>query len=571
MSVSIVGCGGFKVTGNRFVGEKLDLELDSLAQENANVSQALDQLAEDDKAVTSDFELPEGTLLSMKLDNKCVEDRQKSQGFAAFIGDSIGQKDMLDMQEQNYTYKLKEKMSLEDLDEWAAEDDCLDYITNEATAMASFTPNDSSFSSQAHHKTIRSEQGWDIIRANSFDSQKVVIAVLDTGIQHSHPDLKEVLWKGNADSGRDFTGKGNVEDGHGHGTHVAGLMAAHSNNSTGVAGVAINNIEIMSVKVLGDSGSGSYTGMVNGIRWAADNGAKVINMSLGGTASSAAIKDALEYAVSKGAFVVIAAGNSNQSFINGQKHYPAYYSHQIDGVVSVASINTRGEAKSNFSNYSNQHIEIASPGQNGILSTVIGSKYGTMNGTSMASPVAAGVATAMYQAALSRGQNLTPATLESLMVEGAEARQNLMNVVMGGKLVNLEKAMGLMQSRLTGKDPVPPQQPQPSPNPQEPPKQDPTPPPADPPQQDPNEDPVQIRTQPRDDVVREGRNAYFRVYARGDNLKYQWYKDGKELAGETDRRLRVDDVTMSEVGEYYVKVYNGSSSVISNKAKLTLR
>ena len=114
------------------------------------------------------------------------------------------------------------------------------------------------------------------------------------------------------------------DDVYGHGTHVAGIAAAMTNNGIGVAGLGYTST-IMNVKVLGDTGSGAYSGIASGIIWAADNGAEIINMSLGGSSTSSTLEDAINYAWSKGVVVVAAAGNSG----NTTPFYPAYYTNCI--------------------------------------------------------------------------------------------------------------------------------------------------------------------------------------------------------------------------------------------------
>jgi Subtilase family len=154
--------------------------------------------------------------------------------------------------------------------------------------------------------------------------------VLDTGVSLSHPDLQ-----GKIVASTNFSSSSTVDDVKGHGSHVAGIAAAATNNAVGVAGVGYS-VDI-NVKVLGDSGSGLYSDMCSGITWAADHGADVINLSLGGTMASSALESAVNYAWSKGVVVVAAAGNSASS----SPFYPAYYAN----VMAVAATTDLGPGR----------------------------------------------------------------------------------------------------------------------------------------------------------------------------------------------------------------------------------
>lgn len=198
----------------------------------------------------------------------------------------------------------------------------------------------------------------------------VKVAVLDTGVQANHPDLvgKVVLQY-------DFAYNDAVaNDVDGHGTHTAGTIGATTFNATGVASLGYN-VQLLCGKVLDDTGSGSHAAIANGIVWAADNGAKVINMSLGGTAGSTTLQNAVNYATNKGVLVVASAGNAG----NTRANYPAYYTNAL----AVAATD-RNDARASFSTYGSW-VDIAAPGVD-VASTYIGSQYVYMSGTSMAAP-----------------------------------------------------------------------------------------------------------------------------------------------------------------------------------------
>ncbi|WP_186763863.1 S8 family serine peptidase [Planomicrobium sp. CPCC 101079] len=222
---------------------------------------------------------------------------------------------------------------------------------------------------QYHHKTIESSLAWDV----TLGSSDVVVAVIDDGIDLNHVDLKsQIVSHYNMVEGKSFT-KGE------HGTHVAGIIAGVMNNKTGGAGIAPKT-KIMAIDVF-DGDYALISDIVEGIYKAVDSGADIINMSLGSYFPSTALEKAVQYASSKGVVVVAAAGNDAIS----EAHYPSSY----NSVISVAST-TSGDGRSSFSNYGST-IDIAAPGTE-IFSTLPNDGYGWMSGTSMASPVVAGVA-----------------------------------------------------------------------------------------------------------------------------------------------------------------------------------
>lgn len=212
------------------------------------------------------------------------------------------------------------------------------------------------------------------------------IAIIDTGIDQDHEDLS-----GKIVANKNCTDSPNVDDFYGHGTHVAGIAAAATNNGKGVAGLGYN-ATLMNAKGLGDNGSGYYSWIANCIIWSADNGAKVINMSLGGSFGSTTLQNAVNYAWNKGVVIAAAAGNSG----NSSRTYPGYYSN----VIAVAATDVN-DLKASFSSYG-KWVDVAAPGKD-IYSTfpnhsnVIGkTNYDFASGTSMATPHVAGLAALVW-------------------------------------------------------------------------------------------------------------------------------------------------------------------------------
>ncbi len=264
----------------------------------------------------------------------------------------------------------------------------VEYAEPNFTYHRMVVPNDQHYGVQWALPKISAPSAWDI----TTGSTTIRVAVLDTGYDTSHPDLYPQVV-----AAKDFTilnGSPNtVQDGHGHGTHVAGTVAAITNNSIGVASIGWNT-KLMIGKVLGDNGSGYLSEIANGITWAADSGAKVINMSLGGSSGSTTLQNAVNYAWNKGCVLVAAAGNAG----NTRATYPAYYSN----CIAVAAT-TSSDSRASFSTFGSW-VDCAAPGVD-IASTYRGGGYAYMSGTSMAAPHVAGLAGLVW--ATSHGTNNT--------------------------------------------------------------------------------------------------------------------------------------------------------------------
>ena len=279
-----------------------------------------------------------------------------------------------------------------------------------ATATGIPTGSDAYRSQQWDFSKIRVADAW-----QKSTGEGVVVAVIDTGVDAAHPDLA-----GNVLSGYDAIANtaGVSSDGNGHGTHVAGTIAAVTGNGLGVSGIA-PDARILPVKVLGANGSGYMSDTAEGIVWAADHGANVINMSLGSTSKVTAVSNAVAYARSKGVVVVAAAGNERE------KGSPTSYPAADEGVIGVAATDSADKV----AYYSNAggYVDVAAPGS-GILSTypaALGMSYASMSGTSMASPHVAAVAALLKAAKPALSPDQVQAALQGTAVDlGPTGRDN---------------------------------------------------------------------------------------------------------------------------------------------------
>ncbi|HSC89497.1 MAG TPA: S8 family serine peptidase [Polyangiaceae bacterium] len=251
------------------------------------------------------------------------------------------------------------------------------------------TPNDPRYPEQQHLPQILANQAWD----TTTGSPSVVVAVLDSGLNISHPDLAAAVWTNDdAPDGIDNDANGFVDDVHGwnfvngnsdltdapgHGTHVAGLIGATGNNGQGVIGVA-PGVRLMPVKVGGPAIAASA--VAQAIYYAVDNGADIINMSFGGPETFSGARAAVDYAVAHGVLLVGSAGNSAFDEYN----YPAVY----QDILAVAALGA-GDGRAALSNYG-RWVDVAAPGLS-LLSTFLGSDYVQGSGTSQAAPLVSGV------------------------------------------------------------------------------------------------------------------------------------------------------------------------------------
>ncbi|HEX6391408.1 MAG TPA: S8 family peptidase [Solirubrobacteraceae bacterium] len=276
----------------------------------------------------------------------------------------------------------------------------------------------------------------------------VLVAVLDSGVQLNHPDLAKSLWRNAAETPAngidddkngyvdDVYGanikalNGNVEDDNGHGTHVAGIVAAQAGNDVGGSGIA-PGAKIMSIKVLDANRAGDSSQLAKGIRYAVNQGARILNVSINGDGTSPDLDAALAYASEKGATIVASAGNNGRD-IDLMPSYPA--SSSAPSVLTVTATQTTGSLLS-IANRGLRSVDLAAPGGN-ILSTAKGSGYELREGTSMAAPFVSG-SLALLSAAR---PDLPQSTLRAALVQSAP-RPKLLAGLLGSGALNVASAL----------------------------------------------------------------------------------------------------------------------------------
>ncbi|MBK1811136.1 S8 family serine peptidase [Clostridium sp. YIM B02505] len=289
-------------------------------------------------------------------------------------------------------------------------------LNNVSYKINNISVNDSYLSSQWYINNLN------ILNALDYNSgSNITVAVVDTGIDYNHEDLANKVI-----GGIDYTGTGSYNDNEGHGTHVAGTIAAISNNGKGVTGIAPST-KLLAVKVLDENGDGDTLSISQGIIWAADHGAKIINLSLGSASPDQILKSSINYASSKGIILVAAAGNDGLKNI----YYPAAY----DNVLSVGATNESNELAS-FSNFGDK-IDLVAPGVN-ILSTVPSfyNNYEYMSGTSMATAVASG----QFAILASNNPSLTVSSIKSNL-KNYSFSNNATDKSYGAGIIDVTKAI----------------------------------------------------------------------------------------------------------------------------------
>lgn len=351
---------------------------------------------------------------------------------------TLAQNALVDVAEPNYIYKASR---LSD-----------DPMMEQLWGLKNIGQKDSSGKVGTAGVDVGIEQAWDI----ATGSDKMVVAVIDTGVDFNHPDLKDNLWANetelNGQAGVDddnngviddvhgfnaITGKGDAMDDQGHGSHCSGTIGAKGNDGKGIVGVNWN-VKIMAVKFLDRNGSGTLENALKAIDYATKMGAKVMSNSWGGGGFSQTLFDSIKRSNDAGAIFIAAAGNDSNNN-DSNPSYPASY--DIANVISVAAINNQG-AIASFSNYGKRTVHIGAPGVNIYSST--GGAYQSWSGTSMATPHVSGVAALVW----SNEPNLTAIELKQRLLQTARPISGLKGKTKTGGLVNAFLA-------LTNKTPEP--------------------------------------------------------------------------------------------------------------------
>lgn len=332
-----------------------------------------------------------------------------------------------------YRVKIAKPKQIEQYMASIRKDASIEYVEPIPLHKTTDTPNDANVGNQQYLSKIKAFEAWDVSKGNT----DIIVAVIDDAIQTNHEDLAA-----NMIAGRDVSDNDNDPNppntNFSHGTHVAGIIGAVSNNQIGIASMGFNHIKIMPIKATPDNGSQEniYNGF-EGIAWAVEHGAKIINTSWGSNSYSVTEQTVINNAYAAGVLIIAAAGNEGKN----APYYPASYNH----VISVGSVTSTDE-KSFFSNYDTS-IDLSAPGSN-ILSTIPYNAYASSSGTSMAAPLVS----SLFAYIWSVKNDLTQIQLENLIKNTSDNidTQNPTYVgLIGSGRVNALKAVSCLQNNIS--------------------------------------------------------------------------------------------------------------------------
>lgn len=387
--------------------------------------------------------------LSLVIDNRCLAKQNKD---LTFLGQNINvPQRTISFAKTAVQISLPDNISLTQIENEINKTACIvglaDNIEIKTTQSSAPTSVNDPQASQQKHLDFMGY--YDSQSLQNKITEKVVVAIVDTGVDYTHFDLKERMWTNSAGLyGDNFTGglSRDPMDDDGHGTHVAGILAAKQNNSFGVSGLLHDFVEIMAIKSLNAGGSGTSQSVYNGIQYAIANGAHIINLSLEAPGANALLEDALIDAINAGIVVTVATGNQGEEITANNLFAPAYIGPSLDGVLSVSSIDISNSGLSFFSNYSRTYAEISGPGSEqpatldqGILSTAPADQVSRIPGTSQATPMVASAAAIIIGFLKTNNIQYTPGAIEKFIKsDGSASSSSLASFIEGGRIVNIK-------------------------------------------------------------------------------------------------------------------------------------
>ncbi len=410
-----------------------------------------------------------GTELSFVADNACLNEHAQGMEETVISKLAVG-KSFAQLPTQAYIWKLDRDYTDSELSAIADKESCIVGLSwNREYKLMAY--NDQGRFNQGHLDAIKADESYPYYYNSEGGMDQatgapVKVAVIDTGVDWQHPDLTDNLWRHSLGIGIDITTiAGPVSydptdiSSIGHGTHVSGLIAAMTNNSIGVSGAMPFRAQILPIKLFASNGQGGISTtsqhFANAIQFAYQNGAKVINLSVGnitaGPNTDAVAEQAVNAAVNNGAVVVVVIGNAENGLPGAQVNgttltsIPGMYATR-PGVIGVGSFDVQTGLRSNFSHFSTTYAEISAPGADlnltGIYSTLPRSQssYGRLAGTSQAAPLVAAAA-ALAMGIIKDATNVypSPQEVERLLLASAEKAANLTSFFKDGNKLNLHR------------------------------------------------------------------------------------------------------------------------------------
>lgn len=422
-------------------------------------------------------ELPAQTPVSFVVNTSCAEAQLRYLKPGGMLNGVLAQaaKFAGKIEQHSVGVELNSSVSFNDIETELKSNDCVEmagYDGEVSIASAErASGGDPERPRQPYLNYLHFDQAIALLQPYLMIRKDVVIAIIDAGTDLSHNDLSSGAWRNLREipgNGRDDDHNGYVDDVVGynfpsgignpapqvegivgeHGTHVAGLAAARWKNGIGIAGVD-GVAKIMALNVFGTNRTTKSSIVENAIRYAARNGASVINLSLSGGEYSRTMASALRYAVDRGSFIVSAAGNAGLKIQTsptiGTFFSPAAYGGAISGMVTVTSTDAESGSLSRFSNFNPEIVQLAAPGAIrsvigepiGLYSTFPSNRYSTLAGTSMAAPLVSGAAALVIQYLKACGMDANPSRVESILLVGSPLNPKLLGYVSSGRELNL--------------------------------------------------------------------------------------------------------------------------------------
>lgn len=533
-----------------------------------NQSVKISGLAVDSKINSLDWQQDEDLIVT--LDNYCIVERNFSDPILTYIGNE-------NLQTQRpYTVYTIPKESVKNLKLFIAQaldSECL--LSAEKDGLVQIkNVQDPQFLSQRHLSYIGASESFldTLMSYNSGQLYPVKIAIIDTGIDTGNPDLQsqfarnssgQIIGYNSTESSTDY-----LSDSGYHGTHVAGLIGATYKNGLNGSGVYGRNIKIYPVRGSNNGDTFRIADLANAIIWAADQDVDIINLSLGTPTEYSSIKNAISYGISKNIVFVVAAGNEGKQLGSSNPQYPAMYSTQFSGLITVSSIDASTGSLSSFSSYSSTYVDILAPGSNGttgIASTIPVTssnssgfasrvKYedgttGPIQGTSMAAPLVTGVLASGISMAKSRGVNLTNTELKTILKASAAKSSAYTNYSASGNSLSLPSFYNHILNKIyTSTNTTPPTTSTTS--------------------------YLNITQQPVDKQLLIGENIELTIIATSNaTISYQWYRNNQAILGATSKSYKISGANENSSGLYHVIASTSSDTIKSQSAavKVALR
>jgi subtilisin family serine protease len=462
-------------------GSQPKIQLDGVTSTNSNLAQA-----------SFDENLLTGTELVAVIHDACVN----PGAITAMIPNRF--EGVTKSGVRSYKFTLTQNLSMSELKTLADKDPCISMVSSakeealtpqEEVSRPEMMPNDPAISKQPYLNSMGAPAAYDIFyNASTGIKRNVVIAIIDSGVKIDHEDLKQNIWinKGEIPSnGIDDDRNGYIDDYYGynfynripnpmpqrtaangawqwaHGTRVAGLAAATAGNGKGGIGVAGMSAKIMALNNMGTSGTMDQSNTANAIRYAVDNGAHIINLSMGGdTGMTSDYRAAVNYAVAHGVVILAAAGNESMQI--GSQYSPSGMAPTTPGLISVANIQAANYLISPISNYSSTYVKIGAPGtysyySNQLLYTTSPestTSYSYFSGTSASAPIASGAAALAIGLIKSRGYRYTAADIERVLLDSSRKSNALRGYIRDGNALDLASLARLVNERYPARGPT---------------------------------------------------------------------------------------------------------------------